>query len=388
MCGMRKIRILLTGGGSGGHIYPLIAVVEELKKITAAEQLALDVRYFGDPGRYEPELAGSGIRVIRVSGSKIRRYFTILHAVDFIKFIWSIPQALWKVFWFMPDAAFSKGGPGAVAIVNACAFYRVPIVVHDSDAIPGLTSRVTARYARVVLLAFAGAADYITGARGRIRVVGNPVRAAMRFRDEELAVTAAHEAKQKLGIEPGVPLLLILGGSQGAATLNKFISENLAEFLPRYHVLHQVGVENYDEYAAQLNAAVLPALPKDAARRYRPVPFFTADMRTALQACDLVISRAGAGAIFEIAAAGKPSVIVPLPNAAYDHQRENAFRYHEAGACVVIEEENLIGNLVRAEIDGLFRNPERLKKMSENARIFAKPDAANIIAKDILTLCN
>lgn len=383
---MKHIRILLTGGGSGGHIYPLIAVVEELKKIATAEKFALDIRYFGDPGRYEPELAGNGIRVVRVAGSKIRRYFTLLHIIDFIKFVWSIPQALWKVFWFMPDVAFSKGGPGAVAIINACAFYRVHIVIHDSDAIPGLTSRVTARYARVIELAFSEAARYIEGLRDRVRVVGNPVRASMRFRDDELTVAASHEAKQQLNIEPGVPLLLVLGGSQGAATLNQFILENLKEFLPRYQILHQVGVENYDEYLVQYNAVAKPLLSGEEARRYHPVPFFTGDMRRAMIAADLIISRAGAGSIFEIAAAGKPSVIVPLPNAAYDHQRENAFQYHEAGACVVIEEENLIGNLVRAKIDALFANPERLKKMSASARMFAKPDAAARIAKDILSL--
>lgn len=383
---MRKLRILLTGGGSGGHIYPLIAVVEELKKIAAREQLTLDIRYFGNPGRYEPELAGNGIRVVRIAESKIRRYFTVLHVIDFIKFTWSIPQALWKVFWFMPDVAFSKGGPGAVAIVNACAFYRVPIVVHDSDAIPGLTSRVTARYARIVELAFASAATYIEALRNKVRVVGNPVRAAMRFRDEELTVGAAHEAKQSLGFAPELPVLLILGGSQGAATLNTFILENLKEFLPRYQILHQVGVENYDEYIARYETEVKSTLSNEEARRYRPVPFFASDMRTGYIAADLIISRAGAGSIFEIASAGKPSLIIPLPNAAYNHQRENAFQYHEAGACVVIEEENLIGNLVRGEIDALFAKPEQLKTLGARAKMFAKPEAASAIAKDILSL--
>lgn len=382
---MKKMRILLTGGGSGGHIYPLIAVVEELKKIAADERMMLDIRYFGNPGHYEPELVGNGIRVVRTTESKIRRYFTLLHLIDFVKFIWSIPQTLWKVFWFMPDVAFSKGGPGAVAIINACAFYRIPIIIHDSDAIPGLTSRVTSRYARIIELAFPSAATYLEAMRNKIRIVGNPVRAALRFHNEELTVRAVHNAKQALNFAPELPLLLILGGSQGAATLNTFILENLALFLPRYQILHQVGVEKYDEYINRYNSDIKSMLSTTEALRYRPVPFFATDMRNAIIAADLVVSRAGAGSIFEIALAGKPSVIIPLPNAAYDHQRENAFQYHNAGACIVIEEENLIGNLVRAEIDELFAKPEQLKTMSARAKMFAKPDAAFAIAKDILS---
>ncbi|MDO8584786.1 MAG: UDP-N-acetylglucosamine--N-acetylmuramyl-(pentapeptide) pyrophosphoryl-undecaprenol N-acetylglucosamine transferase [bacterium] len=382
---MKKIRILITGGGSGGHIYPLIAVIEELKKLIEVSGATLDARYFGNPGHYSLELQGIGVRVTRVAGSKLRRYFSFMNIVDFFKFAWSIPQALWKVFWFMPDVAFSKGGPGAIAIVNACAFYRVPIVIHDSDAVPGLTSRVTARVAKIIELAFPSGAEYVSAYAERVKAPGNPVRSAMRP-EEAPQSGAAHEAKLTMKFAPELPLLLVIGGSQGAEIINNFILENLPAILSRYQVLHQVGVDLYDAHIATYNTVTKPQLEAELARRYRVVPFFGTDFRQALTAADLVISRAGAGALFEIAAWGKPSLIIPLTNAAYDHQRENAFQYREVGACLVIEEENLIGNLVLAEIDGLFANPERLKKMAINATKFYKPDAATNIAKDILSL--
>ncbi len=383
---MKKIRILITGGGSGGHIYPLIAVVEELQRLGKETGTALDIRYFGNPERYGLELQSKGIRVTRVAGSKLRRYISFLNVVDFFKFAWSIPQALWKVFWFMPDVAFSKGGPGAIAIVNACAFYRVPIVIHDSDAVPGLTSRITARVAKIIELGFPSGVEYVSAYAERVKVPGNPIRDAMRPKETDLTAVAAHEAKLALKFVPELPLLLVIGGSQGAGVINNFILENLAAMLQRYQVLHQVGMEQYDAHMAAYNATASPTLTPELERRYRAVPFFGTDFRLAFTAADLVVSRAGASAIFEIAAWGKPSVIIPLPNAAYDHQRENAFQYNEAGACLIIEEENLIGNLVLAEIDGLLAHPEQLKKMSINATKFYKPDAATNIAKDILSL--
>lgn len=383
---MKKIRILVVGGGSGGHIYPIIAVVEQLKKLGVSGGAALDVRYFGSAGSYEPELAGAGIRITRIAPSKLRRYLSFWNAVDFIRFIWSIPQALAKVFWFMPDVAFSKGGPGAIAVLGACRFYRIPIVIHDSDAIPGLSSRATGRFAKKIELAFPSAAQYFPAQKANVRIVGVPVREGLIVQEEERTQRAALDAKRALDMDPALPLILVLGGSQGAAGINTFIMENLSLFLERYNVLHQVGMENFSAYRDALRASPFARLSQTIQRRYRPVPFFTRDLKTALIAADLVMSRAGAGALFEIAMAGKPSILIPLPNSASNHQAENAFQYREAGACIVIEEENLIGNLVLEQIDALMKNPERLKKMSASAIQFYKPDAAANIAKDIFML--
>src|SRR3989344_3853249 len=140
---MKKLRILLTGGGTGGHIYPIIAVAQKLQEWAFTNGFQPDVRYYGQPGEYKEALAAAGIKVSRIASSKLRRYASILNFLDFFKFFFGFFQSLWKIYWFMPDVAFSKGGRGARAVLSACRFYLVPVSIHESDTIPGLTNRAS-----------------------------------------------------------------------------------------------------------------------------------------------------------------------------------------------------------------------------------------------------
>ena len=130
---MKKLRILFTGGGTGGHIYPIIAVAQKMQTWALRNGFQPDFRYFGQPGDYRHVLANSGIRISSTLSSKLRRYASILNLWDFFKFFLGFFQSLWKLYWFMPDAVFSKGGPGALAVLAACRFYFVPIAIHESD---------------------------------------------------------------------------------------------------------------------------------------------------------------------------------------------------------------------------------------------------------------
>lgn len=371
---MKKIRVLLTGGGSGGHIYPLIAVARKLKDQAAQNNLILNLRYFGDAGWYQPLFEGEGIKVRHIASAKLRRYFSILNFLDFFKFVWSIPQALFKIFWFMPDVVFGKGGAGSLVILYVCRFYRIPVIIHESDSIPSLTTRKTEKFSKIVELAFASATKYLEN-KNAVKVVGNPIREDVVPQTKEETPEARAAAKQTLGFQPQEPLILVLGGSQGSETINNFISENLKDFTSKYQLLHQTGMDNFKNF-----------IGKEIKGRYHPVPFLQRDLKTALIGSDIVISRSGAGAIFEVAASGKPSILIPLENSAANHQAENAFQYEDAGACVVIEEENLFSDLVLKQIEIILNNPENLKKMQESAKNFYKPQAAEIIATDILNL--
>jgi UDP-N-acetylglucosamine:LPS N-acetylglucosamine transferase len=175
MARTKKIKILLAGGGTGGHMYPLIAVADELKKQSAVRG-EIDIRYFGDAGTYEDDFSARGIRTTHITTSKLRNYFSIQNIFDVFRFLWSIPQALFKIFFFMPNVCFTKGGPGTLSITFACRFYFIPIVVHESDIIPGRTNARAALGARIIELGFKEAEGYFSKTKASFHLVGNPVR--------------------------------------------------------------------------------------------------------------------------------------------------------------------------------------------------------------------
>src|SRR3990172_6793811 len=217
---MNKLRIIFAGGGTGGHIYPIIAVSEKLRAWTEKNGVRADFRYFGNPGAFREVLTANNIRVSRVAESKWRRYFSLLNFLDIFKFGFSIAQCLWKVYWFMPNVDFSKGGPGSLPVVLVSFFYGIPIVIHESDSVPGLANRLGSRFARVVELAFSSAAKHLPKTTAKLSVVGNPVRS------ELLSRTSPEQAKTELGFIPAKPLILIFGGSQGSNRMNDFIIGN------------------------------------------------------------------------------------------------------------------------------------------------------------------
>ncbi len=374
------LRVLLSGGGTGGHIYPLVSVADALRQLSAEYKLIPDIRYFGAPGQFQFYLEKNDIRIHCIAASKLRRYFSFLNFFDFFKFIFGFTQALWKLFWFMPDVMFSKGGPGVIPIVLAARFYRIPIVVHESDAIPGMTNRFTAKRAVLIEVAFAEALPYFTqvAPTKEVHVTGAPVRNILLSQD-----TRAN-ARLSLGLLDERAAVLILGGSQGAQSLNDFVLENSELLFSKFEIIHQVGARNFTEYQQTYNF-VSKNHPVEIKKNYLPFPFLDdRKMALVLHAADIIISRAGAGAISEIAASGKPAILVPLPDSANDHQRENAYAYAKTGAALVIEEENLLPNLVITQIEKILSNKAIYERMSSAARAFYKGSVAEIIAKDII----
>ncbi len=380
---MTKLRILLTGGGTGGHIYPLIAVTQELKIWADQNGVALDARYFGGADAYIRPLVEGGVRFVPIASSKLRRYTSAMNLIDFLKFLFGTLQALWKIFWFMPNVAFSKGGPGALSVVLACKFYMVPLVIHESDSVPGYTNIVSGKFAQKIYIAFASAKDYFTN-QNKVVITGNPVRQSLISQravisDEQAKIAA----KRNLGFDPDSPLLLVLGGSQGATRINSFVLENLRSLLGEFQVLHQVGGDNYDAYAQEYNF-----LTKDWSemekKRYRFEAYFEKNLQEAYLAADLILARAGAGTITELALFGKPAILAPLPEAAGDHQLKNAYQYAEAGAAIIIEQKNLLGNLVMGQLKRLISDQAALQQMAAAAKSFYLPEAAKNIAAGIL----
>lgn len=404
---MKTLRVLLTGGGTGGHIFPLIAVAEELKTQSEKSNLKLDIRYFGPLAlEYYQEITNHGIKYNSVISSKLRRYWSFLNLLDGFKFLGSLFQVLWKIYWFMPEVIFSKGGPGSLAVVLAGKFYFIPVVIHESDSIPGLTSRLSSFFAKKIFLGFEGASQYFSagggfppppgygragssGGKSRIEVVGNPIRYS--FSEQIEAVRAAGvkgqiECKKSFSFNAQEPVVLFIGGSQGAERINNFVLENLIDLIKNFQVLHQVGSNNYDNYKKEYEFAS-KGWNNLMKSRYKFAGFLSSEqMVVALTAADIIVSRSGAGAIFEMAAFGKPAVLVPLLESANGHQQQNAVLYENAGAAVVVEQQNFFGSLVIKELRDLLLDKQRLQKMSLAASNFYKPKAAATIAQYLLNL--
>lgn len=377
---MRKKIILLAGGGSGGHIFPLQAVAEKLLRSAKESGWPIEIHYLGVIDAFSINLLGVGVSMHSLVSSKIRRYFSILNLLDFPKFIFSIFQALWKLFWLMPDAIFSKGGPGALAVVLAGWFYRIPIIIHESDSVPGLTNAISSRFAKRIAASFPKGVSYFDPSRAF--VAGNPIR-----EDLQGEIYPSEAAKEELGFDRNEPLLLILGGSQGSERINNFILGNLLKILEFAQILHQTGPEQFLEVKNLSRAAMMEmTLDDQVRRRYLPVPFLTKDLRAALIAADLVISRAGSGTIFELAAFGKPAILIPIPESAHNHQRLNAFEFANTGGGIVIEEDNLLSGIFLKQFKDIIANPEKLQEMGIASKKFFIPNAAEAIVNEIQVL--
>lgn len=369
------MRIVFTGGGSGGHFFPIIAVAREVKRI-AEEERILDVRlFYFAPEPFAPDiLEREEIVFSRIRAGKIRRYFSLQNFTDVITTAVGILEALWKMFVVMPDVIFAKGGYGSFPALVAARIYAIPIIIHDSDAVPGQVNRWAGRWARRVAISFAGAGKYFP--EGRTALTGVPIR-------KRISGGNADQAREIFGVFSSRPVIFITGGSQGAGVINDTTIQILKELIGRYEIIHQVGVKNFDE--VRLETA--PILEGGGEAYYHPVSFLDeARMRSAYLLADLIISRAGATAIAEVAAEGKPAILIPIKNSAQDHQRENAYEYSQRGGAVVIEENNLTPSVLLNEITKLLSNPEILKKLGEAAGRSAMPDAAETIAREIIRL--
>jgi len=376
----REIRIVLTGGGTGGHVFPLLAVASELREYAQNFQIPLRMYYIGPlsgPFSAPAELfVEQGIEVREISAGSLTRS----GIVGFFECIAGFFQGLWHLFFIMPDIVFSKGGYGALPVIMARCIYYIPLVIHESDAIPGTVNLKSARFASRIAISFAKSASYFPNEKTGL--VGNPVRSSVVASGVD-NVRAAHY----FGFGADRKTILILGGSQGARVLNDAVLDVLPDLVKHYHVIHQCGLKNFAEVRQEAHM-MLASIPEGVEEHYKLYGFLEKEnLPMAYAAADLVVARAGAGLIFELAALGKPAILVPLASSSQDHQRENAYQYAASGAATVVEEENLKPHLFTATIAKLLNDSAKLAVMSEAARRFARPDAAQAIARELLVLC-
>lgn len=382
------MRIVLTGGGSGGHLTPLLAVAEALRraeeervlKIPASRGIDLEVLYVGVVTDLDRSfLEGANTPFIHIPSGKIRRYLlgagpTMLDV--FVRLPIGILRALWRIYILMPDVVFSKGGYGSVPVVIASWIYRIPVLLHETDVVPGMANRKLAPFVSAVAVGFRASEKHFPPKK--VFVSGTPLREAF------LESPTRPSARQTLGLHDRKPVIFVTGGSQGAQRINTVVIECLTRLLPEYQFIHQVGRVNLPPIQ-NLIAETFRNFPD--IQDYHPVGFLDeVEMALAYAAADLVICRAGGTTLAELAAVGKPSILIPLRGAANDHQWENAYLYRETGAAIVLDETNLSPPLLESTIRRLFQNSSDLELMTARVRELGRPSAADDLAQLLVTM--
>lgn len=362
--------IVIAGGGTGGHTSPGLAVAAALRA------RGVPCVWIGSHAGVEARLApAAGLAYHAIPTGKLRRAWAWRNASDLALRVPAGVLAAWRLLGRLrPRAVFATGGFVALPVVVAAALRRLPVVVHEQTAVPGLANRVAARLARHVAVGVPEAAAHFPPAR--VVVTGNPLRPELRAGSRAGAVA-------RFGLDPILPLVYVTGGAQGAQRINRAVGAILAPLLAHCQVIHQCGDNPATGDRAWLEAQ-RAALPAALARRYTLVPYLGAELADVYAAAALVVGRAGAGTVTECCELGVPALYIPLPGTRGDEQTANARRVERAGGAVVLPQAALTPARLLETIRALLEDPPRLKEMGERARALAVPDAAERLARLLL----
>jgi len=358
----KEHKYFVTGGGTGGHIYPALAVADELTKNGAK------VFYVGNKRNMEFELASKkGYKFLHVSIKGMPRGLSPKFFWWGIKLVKAIVRSIRYIKKYKPSAVFATGGYVSAPILFGCIITGTPYMLHDCDAMPGLVTRKLAKRAKCVSLAFEKAKKYILNKH--VVVTGNPIR-------EEFKNLSKDVARHELGLSSKITLI-IMGGSQGAKSINNTAVELLKELSQEQNlqIIFQTGTKNYDEVIERLKQ-FYPTWEQDSNLIIKP---YFDNMVSVLKSGDIVISRAGSLSLSEICASEVAPILIPYPHAAADHQRKNAKLLLENGACLYMEDKDLETNSLREIIMELINNPVKMNYLKQNSSYMAKFDATSEI---------
>ncbi len=369
------MKILFTGGGSGGHFYPIIAIAQKVNELVQKEKILDAKLYFMSDSPYnKAALYENEMVFVFASAGKMRRYFSVLNLIDILKTAIGVVKAFWSMYLIYPDVVVGKGGYASFPALMAAKLLKIPVVIHESDSFPGRTNLWAGKFAERIAVSYEEAGKHFP--MSKVAFTGQPVR-------KEILIPLQSGAYEYLKLRQDIPTILILGGSFGAKLINETVVDILPELLEKYQIIHQVGGENLKETEALASVVLANSEHKE---RYRMFGYLNSlALRMAAGTASIIISRGGS-TLFEIAAWGLPSIIIPITDSNGDHQRKNAFNYGRSGAAVIVEEVNLSPHLLLSEINGIMENEERKEKMSKEAKAFYKEDAAEKIAKEVLKI--
>lgn len=348
--------VVFTGGGTGGHVYPALAVVDYLKNEN------ISICWMGSSKGMEKRIIDrTEIPFYNIPSGKLRRYFSFRNFTDLFRIAAALIRSLYLLRKLRPVMVFSKGGFVSVPPVIAAFLLKIPVYTHDSDICPGLATRINSRFADRILLSSEESRKYFSPSRQeKIRITGNPVREAMRKGSRE-------EGRKIAGLKGDLSVILIMGGSSGAEQINNLVYDVLDRLTERYFVIHQSGEKNYRELEIE---------------NYLGVPYFNEELSHILAAADLVISRSGASALWEFSAAGLPSLLIPLESGSRGEQVINAEAFRDAG-CSEILRGDISPETFLDSIENIMDNEKKLSEMKQAALQLGKTDGADLISRMI-----
>ena len=369
----KSMKVLVTGGGTGGHIYPAIAIANTIRKHNPDAEIA----FVGTPRGMENRLVPQeGYPIYHVEIQGLRRKFSFSNIKTLILTVTSVKKAKKLIREFQPDLVIGTGGYVCWPVCKAAAELHIPTALHESNAVPGVAVKMLAGAVDRIYTNFEETAQYLKE-KDKILRVGNPLRG-------EYTAVSYENARIQLGITGKYRwFLLSCGGSLGAARINSEILSLMQSFTSQHpeilHV-HAAGSGNYKAVKEQFEQAGLSKYPNLVLMEY------IFDMPLRLSAADLVINRAGAMTLSELAALGKPSILIPSPNVTNNHQYKNAKVLSDAGAAILIEESQLNDDLLARTVEELLTDREERRMLSDNFRKFSITDSNNLIYNDLMCL--
>lgn len=373
------MRIAFTGGGTGGHFYPHIAVAEAIEVLCKERTLIEPELYYIGPPAFDPvSLQEHDIAYRPSPAGKLRTYPSLLNFTDTVKTFFGVIASILQLFVLYPDVVFSTGGYAAFPTLWAARILAIPVVMYDADATPGRVSLWSSRFAKWIGIAHLEAAEhYPVRVRSKVARVGHPIRI-------EIVHPAKEGGYEFLKLDESAPVIFVMGGSQGAVAINNTVLDALPELVKDFNIVHQAGSANQKDVALISSVVLKDSEHQD---RYKVFGLLnTLALRMTAGVSSLVIARAGSGTIFEIASWGVPAILVPIPIEVSRDQTENAFSYARIGAAEVIEQQNLTPHVLVAEVRRIMGDKALRQKMTEAAQSFAKPDAARKIASVLLEI--
>ena len=362
-----KIKVIISGGGTGGHIFPALAIAGALKKVAPD----MDILFVGALGKMEMEkVPNSGYPIIGLWISGFQRGLSIANLLFPFKLLVSMIKALFIILKFKPAIVIGTGGYASGPVLRAATWLKIPILIQEQNNFPGVTNRILGRKAACICTAFEGMETYFP--KDKILLTGNPIREDI-FENKPSRL----DALQAYGLEDDKPVVFVVGGSQGARSINHAISANILFFKENnIQLIWQTGKAYYQTALTDVEKIGYPGIK---------VYDFINTINMAFEAATVVISRAGAIAISELCRVGKPVILVPFPFAAGDHQTKNARALNEKNAAILIPDAEITNELM-GQLKSLLADKEQQMLLSESIRLMAIPHAADTIANKILSI--
>ena len=362
-------KFIFAGGGTGGHIYPAIAIASGLKR----KYPDSDILFIGTGKQLEKDIveeAGFPLKIIHAKGFERKLSIDTLRSLH--QLILGAADSIKILKEEKPDLVIGTGGYTAGPVVFFASLMGIPCAIHEQNVIPGVTNKILSRFAKKIFISFPESANYFP--KNKVILAGNPVR-------PEITKGTRREALEKFGLSPNMPTVLSFGGSQGAMSLNNAIYYVIKTLIKskEFQLIHVTGKNNYNKIMQSL---MDDKIDLGSASHIVIKPYIN-DMENAYAAADLIISRAGALTIAELSACGKPAILIPLPSAANRHQDFNAALMEKNGAAIVIYEKDLTGEKLYKSICNIIFDKECLLKMSASSKKLARNNALDTILQEI-----